>query len=191
MHSERLIPLNPETLSLIKNIQTKSRVVDPTADRLIPNIFKAGTLYAKLRNALSDISKDLYTPEPITPHRLRHSLASELLNGGMSLYGLMRILGHKSTVTTQIYADVALETIRTEYFQALDKVTTKYVLPQQRSTTSDTTDPKQALSDAIRWLQKNTCGSKSESQRKRALLVKRMHRLKSELDDLEKGDSIS
>ena len=189
MQNERLIPLGDDTVTLLKKIQTESRKISLESDRLIPNRFKDVTLYCKLRDVLRNIAKDLNTREALQPHRMRHSFATELLNGGMSLYSLMTLLGHRSIITTQIYAEVAQETIRGEYYQALDKVTAKYLLPQKSPLVEETLEPKQALADTISLLQKTCNEAKPEKQRKLRLLIKRMHRLKSELDDFAKAVS--
>ncbi len=50
-----------------------------------------------------------------SPHRLRHTFATTLLNNGMNLAALSGLLGHSSTSTTQIYAALSTRKIREEY----------------------------------------------------------------------------
>lgn len=54
----------------------------------------------------------------VSPHRLRHTLATRLLNGGMPVTSLQRLLGHKKLETTLIYARVHNETVRRDYERA-------------------------------------------------------------------------
>ena len=58
----------------------------------------------------------------ITPHQLRHSIATLLLNAGMSVWGVKEILGHKYVDTTLGYARVFDSTVAADYYQAIKKV---------------------------------------------------------------------
>jgi len=51
----------------------------------------------------------------IYPHLLRHSIATHLLAGGMSLHSVQKLLGHSDPKTTQIYAETSLENVVYEY----------------------------------------------------------------------------
>jgi site-specific recombinase XerD len=58
----------------------------------------------------------------VSPHRLRHTLATRLLNAGMAITGVQKLLGHEYLSTTQIYARVYDSTVEADYRQAMAKV---------------------------------------------------------------------
>jgi integrase len=61
-------------------------------------------------------------PLAVTPHRLRHTYATELANAGMSLQALMAVLGHVTPEMTLRYATLGSPTLRAAYDEAMGKV---------------------------------------------------------------------
>jgi integrase len=67
----------------------------------------------------------------VTPHQLRHTLATQAINRGMSLEAIAALLGHKSMRMTMVYAKIATRTVADEYFSVSEKVEALYDAPKE------------------------------------------------------------
>lgn len=70
---------------------------------------------------ISDISKKALLRQKISPHTLRHSFATEMLNNGCDIRSVQELLGHKALSTTGIYTHVTNEVVRQEYLKAFKR----------------------------------------------------------------------
>jgi integrase len=62
----------------------------------------------------------------VHPHQLRHTLATQAINRGMSLEAIAALLGHKTMTMTMVYARIADRTVAEEYFSVTEKVEALY-----------------------------------------------------------------
>jgi hypothetical protein len=62
----------------------------------------------------------------IHPHQLRHTLATQAINRGMSLEAIAALLGHRSLSMTLVYARIADRTVADEYFRVTEAVEAGY-----------------------------------------------------------------
>ena len=70
---------------------------------------------------ISSVTKQALLKQKVTPHTLRHTFATEMLNNGCDIRSVQELLGHKSLSTTGIYTHVTNEVVRTEYLKAFKR----------------------------------------------------------------------
>ena len=73
----------------------------------------------------------------VTPHQLRHTLATQAMNRGMSLEAIAALLGHRSMRMTMVYAKIANRTVADEYFAVSEKVEALYDQPKELPATAE------------------------------------------------------
>lgn len=100
----RFVPLPPINIRHIKDYMIHARPM-PKADFVAYlMISKVGQIYS--RSGINHHLRRLAKANQITPfgpHALRHSIATHLLQQGMSIYQIRDFLGHKSLLSTQVY----------------------------------------------------------------------------------------
>ncbi len=139
LREDRYLPLHPHLVTLIDDY--RSNHVSPVHPLLLPR--ENGT--ALDRHAVTRILNNVATAAGlghIHPHQLRHTLATQAINRGMSLEAIAAMLGHRSMDMTLRYAKIANRTVANEYFAVTDKVDALY--QQARPLPADTIGPKMA-----------------------------------------------
>ena len=115
---ERIIPIYDAAMNALAEYYVLGRprmgkFQDP--DAMFLNARGARITRQGLWLRLKRIAFDAGISRKITPHMLRHSFASHLLNGGASLRHVQELLGHENIATTQIYTHLTSEHVRREY----------------------------------------------------------------------------
>lgn len=122
-NKERIIPINTELTSLISEYRNQLKLEPADLDKtyllltdarkpLYPNF-----VYRLVRNHLSKVS----TAQKRSPHILRHTFATHMLNNGADLNAIKEILGHANLSATQIYTHNSIEQLKSIYKQAHPK----------------------------------------------------------------------
>ncbi len=117
---ERLVPVTDAALHAIKTYlacRKNPRPQDPLfLNKNNTRLSGDGLAYIFKNTAIAS-----HLARKVTPHSLRHSFATHLLNNGCDLRSLQEMLGHKSLAATQVYTHVSLEKLKSVYNQAHPK----------------------------------------------------------------------
>jgi site-specific recombinase XerD len=180
MNNERLVPLDPQTLEIIRGLQQLSPA---DSQWLVQGARGRSVSQQTYQRMLLTQASGLPLPEALTTHRLRHTFATSLMNGGMSLLGIMKLLGHRDQRMTQRYTQIADETVGREYFEALTRISERYELPSavDQQQPADV-DPATLIQDAIRWIVRHV--TDGPFQHKARLLARRLEAVRDELAQL-------
>lgn len=115
-NKERIIPVSPKLLETIKDY-TAYRLSDTVDNLLLTESGKK--LYPKLvYNIVHKYLTKVTTLSQRSPHVLRHSFATHMLNNGAELNSIKELLGHVSLSATQVYTHNSIEKIKSIYKQA-------------------------------------------------------------------------
>lgn len=117
---ERIVFLSNEALrlDLARYLGTRHRKGTSRRRRLLVTDRGRPATAAHVRRYVSSLAKATGVPIRVTPHMLRHTTATMLLEAGTDIRFVQRLLGHRSIVTTQIYAHVSDRALQTELARA-------------------------------------------------------------------------
>ncbi len=139
LREDRYLPLHPHLLALIDDY--RSAHVHATNPLLLPRengrALDRHTVTRMINKAAAAAGLG-----HIHPHQLRHTLATQAINRGMSLEAIAAMLGHRSMDMTLRYAKIANRTVADEYFAVTDKVEALY--QQTQTLPANAIGPKMA-----------------------------------------------
>jgi Site-specific recombinase XerD len=117
---ERIIPLIPETILVLKcYISEKEEFFEADAEPYLFLTAKGEQIYPKLvERVVKERLKQAGVTGKRSPHVLRHTFATHLLDYGADLLSIKEMLGHASIGTTQVYTHNTLEKIQNTYRKA-------------------------------------------------------------------------
>lgn len=127
LHTDRYIPLHPQLKALLDDWLAKR------SENLRSNLLfvERGRPIgvSRVDHAVQKVAAAAGIGH-VAPHQLRHTLATQAINRGMSLEAIAALLGHKSLTMTMVYARIADRTVANEYFLVSEKVEALYNRPK-------------------------------------------------------------
>jgi hypothetical protein len=159
LREDRYLPLHPELVRLIGDYRRRWMPADTpwliTRPNGTPLDRHAITRHLNRAAAAAGLAH-------IHPHQLRHTLATQAVNRGMSLEAIAAMLGHKHLDQALRYAKIANRTVADEYFAVTDKVEALYGKGQ--SLPADAIGPRMAQlrRDHFRLLGNGYCTRRPE-----------------------------
>jgi integrase/recombinase XerD len=117
---ERIVPLNKITLAALQEYLEKGRPRFPAKDKEALFVDKNGGRLTRqgLWLVMKKYVKKSGVKGKTSPHTLRHSFATHLLEKGADLRSVQEMLGHADISTTQIYTSVSRERLKRMYKKA-------------------------------------------------------------------------
>lgn len=114
---ERLVPISNIALKEIKNYlpwRNSLKIKPGEEDYVFLNRRGAHLTRVMILIMLKEQAEAAGIQKTISPHTLRHSFATALLEGGADLRAIQAMLGHESIGTTEIYTHMSMQTLREE-----------------------------------------------------------------------------
>jgi integrase/recombinase XerD len=134
LHSDRYIPLHPQLKAMLDDWLSR-RSDSLRTDYLFTDHGRRITAW-RVDRAVNKVAHRAGLGR-VSPHQLRHTLATQAINRGMSLEAIAALLGHRSLTMTLVYARIADRTVADEYFAVSAKVEALYDQPRALPATAE------------------------------------------------------
>ena len=117
---ERIVFYGEYTSDILNNYLKERDIIlkDKMSDYLLVSKESGKLTPRRVAQIIDEIMKLVAIKNNVSPHTLRHTFATHLLNNGADLRSVQELLGHSSLSTTQIYTHVSNERLRAVYLSA-------------------------------------------------------------------------
>lgn len=118
---ERIVPVGDKCLFAIKSYidERRAQGLDTSINSpLFLNKYGKRLTSRGARKILHQLFVEAGCKQGVSPHTLRHTFATHLLDNGCDIRSVQEMLGHKNLSTTQVYTHVTLETLKKVYDKA-------------------------------------------------------------------------
>jgi integrase/recombinase XerC len=111
-NKERVVLFGRTAREAIAAYVEEERIAPRIGDPLFTNADGGRITTRTVQNVIKRWAKRVGLPPSTSPHTLRHTFATHLLDGGADLKSVQQLLGHESLATTQIYTHVSIESLK-------------------------------------------------------------------------------
>lgn len=120
LHSERWVPVDPSTRGILARLVILRAAAPVPAGHpfVLPRQVGRDQFIVHLRRALTSAAQAAGCSRRFVPHQLRHTCGTEWLRHGISLLGVMKMLGHTTPAMTMFYLQVTQADLQREFFHA-------------------------------------------------------------------------
>jgi len=114
---ERIVPLGKYARIAVENYMQIRQVTFPhsTVAHIFLNRLGTALNQRSVSRVIRKYSSLLGNVDPVSPHAIRHSFATHLLDNGADIMAIKEMLGHSSLSTTQVYSHVSLDRLKRVY----------------------------------------------------------------------------
>ena len=149
LHNDRHVPLHPLLVELITDY--RARRGPSFSGRLVERDDGSAFDACAIRRYVETIARRAGIGH-VHPHQLRHTIATQAINRGMSLEAIAALLGHRSMRMTLTYARISDRTVAEEYFKVTEAVEARYEGNDRLPANGDGANAQRMAADAHRRL---------------------------------------